>query len=64
VTDQINHLIAQSGKVAFDAGRIAERNAILEIVRNLAACKCTTHDDCNIAAYEYVIDTIISEREK
>jgi hypothetical protein len=26
VTDQINHLIAQSGKVAFEAGRQAERD--------------------------------------
>jgi hypothetical protein len=49
VTDQINHLIAQSGKVAFEAGRRAERDLYKAAIKFM---KCENH----IGEYVYLSD--------
>jgi hypothetical protein len=49
VTDQINHLIAQSGKVAFEAGRQAERDLYARAIKWITTCD-------HIGDFVYLVD--------
>jgi hypothetical protein len=60
---ELQDLIARSGHLAYEAGKVAERNAILKVLEKMTECGCHSHQDCDTPAYQYVIDTIIHERE-